>query len=156
MLANPTLSGNGWRHRVRFAKTRISCFAKNIQGSNPPSPYVIVGQITRVIGNNVLWKKIGYFHGRFQPFHNGHLSVVKYAIKLCDLLVIGLSNPFRLPPIFDDTFSLEAVNSMKQARLPENNPWPYWARILMIRESLRTEEIDLEKIIFIPNLNNTG
>jgi cytidyltransferase-like protein len=101
-------------------------------------------------------EKFGYFHGRFQPFHNGHLEVVKFALKHCDALVIGISNPLRSQPVFDETFAPDAVNSMLNARSPANNPWPFWARLLMIREGLRSADIELQRIIILPNLNNTG
>lgn len=99
---------------------------------------------------------IGYFHGRFQPFHNGHLAVVKSALEQCDLLVIGITNPFRLPPVHYQSYTEEAKKSVEHARQPENNPWPYWARALMIREGLKSEGIDLTRVLLIPNLNNTG
>lgn len=31
---------------------------------------------------------IGLYVGRFQPFHNGHLSIIRKAIQECDILVI--------------------------------------------------------------------
>jgi cytidyltransferase-like protein len=96
---------------------------------------------------------IAYFHGRFQPFHFGHLSVVKHALQSCRQLAIGISNPFRLPAVVPAEFSDAAQASLLRARSPENNPWPYWARSLMIREALRQEGIDLERIMIIPNLN---
>jgi cytidyltransferase-like protein len=104
----------------------------------------------------MLKKQFGYFHGRFQPFHNGHLGVVKIAIKKCDLLVIGISNPFRMPPTSDNFFSSGAESSLMNARSPKNNPWPYWARLMMIREGLQREGLDLTRFIFIPNLNNSN
>ncbi|MFN0213655.1 MAG: adenylyltransferase/cytidyltransferase family protein [Saprospiraceae bacterium] len=100
--------------------------------------------------------QIGYFHGRFQPFHNGHLEVVKYALDNCDTLVIGISNPFRLPPQIDEMFSNVEKASMYKPRLPENNPWPYWARLLMIKNALHAEGLLCERVIYIPNLLNTG
>lgn len=101
-------------------------------------------------------KKIGYFHGRFQPFHLGHLDVVKASIKKCDILAIGISNPFRTKPIPDIESAFINIDDLSFARKPENNPWPYWLRLLMINESLKLEEINLSKVLIIPNVNNTG
>ena len=98
----------------------------------------------------------GYFHGRFQPFHLGHLDVVKQALTDCAQLVLGISNPFRLSPIVEKHFCSDAERSLLAARNPENNPWPYWARVLMIHEGLRKEGLDLSRIVFMPNLSNTG
>lgn len=100
--------------------------------------------------------KFGYFHGRFQPFHLGHLEVVKFALSKVERLIIGISNPFRTPPVTDQKLSSNAVTSLLTARARENNPWPYWARILMISDGLRDEGIDLNRILIVPNLASTN
>jgi len=106
--------------------------------------------------NKKYYNKAGYFHGRFQPFHLGHLDVVKYILELCNLLVIGISNPFRTYPYINESYNQEEIKSLEIARNPENNPFPYWARVFMIRQGLKEEGVDLSKILFIPNLNDTG
>ena len=35
--------------------------------------------------------EVGLYIGRFQPFHKGHLSVVREAMKQCDTLVIAVA-----------------------------------------------------------------
>ena len=37
-------------------------------------------------------EKFGLYVGRFQPFHNGHKSVVKEALKHCDRLIIAIGS----------------------------------------------------------------
>lgn len=37
-------------------------------------------------------EKIGLYIGRFQPFHRGHLSVVREALKHCSKLVIAIGS----------------------------------------------------------------
>jgi nicotinamide-nucleotide adenylyltransferase len=37
-------------------------------------------------------RKIGFYTGRFQPFHLGHLSAVKQALKTVDFLYIGIGS----------------------------------------------------------------
>jgi len=102
-------------------------------------------------------KKYGYYHGRFQPFHKGHLEMVKAMLKEHEEIIIGISNPFRSKAVFTDEESLELKNTInKETRLKENNPWTYWQRILMIRQSLRYEKIDLARIIIIPNMRFSG
>ena len=32
-------------------------------------------------------------HGRFQPFHNGHLDYLRGALARCDELFVGITNP---------------------------------------------------------------
>jgi nicotinamide-nucleotide adenylyltransferase len=101
--------------------------------------------------------RVAYYHGRFQPFHNGHLEVVQRALEECQVLAIGVSNPFRSPPNPDAYIgSPEERESLERARAKENNPWPYWARVLMIREGLREAGCDVSRIVFVPNLSNTG
>ncbi|MHB0914586.1 MAG: adenylyltransferase/cytidyltransferase family protein [Thermoleophilia bacterium] len=101
--------------------------------------------------------KIGYFHGRFQPFHIGHMEVVNKALEECQILVIGISNPLRSEPIVGNDIDINAKKALQVGRrVPDNNPWPFWARLVMIREGLKSEGIKLERIIIIPNVNNTG
>jgi len=100
----------------------------------------------------------GYFHGRFQPFHNGHLALVQCALGVVPELVIGISNPFRAKPAPEEYFARDdgAMDGLNDARNPWNNPWPMWARVLMIREGLRSAGVDLGRILMLPNLLNTG
>jgi nicotinamide-nucleotide adenylyltransferase len=37
-------------------------------------------------------KTVCLFIGRFQPFHNGHLSVLKGMVKVCDKVVVGVGS----------------------------------------------------------------
>jgi nicotinamide mononucleotide adenylyltransferase len=36
-------------------------------------------------------RTIGVVHGRFQPFHNGHLEYVLSAKQKCDFLYVGIA-----------------------------------------------------------------
>jgi len=99
--------------------------------------------------------KYGYYHGRFQPFHNGHLKMIKAMLAEHQEIIIGISNPFRSEAIFTDKEKNELkINNI--TRTKENNPWTYCQRVSMIRQSLRAERIDLERIIIIPNLRFSG
>lgn len=99
---------------------------------------------------------LGYFHGRFQPFHLGHLAVVRTALERHAFVAIGISNPFRGDIVAEEKLSNAELASLQCARDRENNPWPYWARVLMIREGVRRAGISLDRIVCIPNLRNTG
>jgi len=72
----------------------------------------------------------GLFVGRFQPFHKGHLEVVKRILKEVDELAIIVGS------------------SQYSHRL--DNPFTAGERITMIREALQEEEIKLSKIWIIP------
>ena len=65
--------------------------------------------------------------GRFQPFHFGHLNVVKWALNDFDELVL-------LVGMADESHTLL-------------NPFTAGERIWMIREALKAEHVDLSRII---------
>lgn len=62
----------------------------------------------------------GVLIGRFQPFHLGHLSLVKQALKKCDKLIL-------------------LVGSAHQAPTPKN-PWSFLDRANMIQAALIMDE----------------
>ena len=39
----------------------------------------------------------GMIHGRFQPFHTGHLEYLVAAAARCERLVVGITNPEGFP-----------------------------------------------------------
>ncbi len=65
--------------------------------------------------------------GRFQPFHLGHLNVVKWALKRFDELVL-------LVGMADESHTV-------------HNPFTAGERIWMIREALKDEGIGLDRVI---------
>lgn len=77
-------------------------------------------------------EKIGLYIGRFQPFHKGHLSVVKEAMKQCDTLVI-------------------AVGSAQESRT-QKNPFTFCERKAMIEKSCQIGSIILsgKKVVIVP------
>ncbi len=84
----------------------------------------------------------GMIHGRFQPFHNGHLEYLRAALERCRTLIIGITNP-------DPTLTRED-DASQHRHLPEANPFTFFERLLMIRELLIDMAVPLERIIFIP------
>lgn len=60
--------------------------------------------------------KVGLYIGRFQPFHNGHLYMVKEAMKQCEFLII-------------------AIGSAQESRT-EKNPFSIYERYKYIRSAL--------------------
>jgi nicotinamide-nucleotide adenylyltransferase len=72
----------------------------------------------------------GLFVGRFQPFHKGHLEVVKKIMKEVDELVIIVGS------------------SQYSYRL--DNPFTAGERITMIRKALQEEGIQLSRIWIVP------
>ena len=74
--------------------------------------------------------KRGVFVGRFQPFHNGHLEVIKRIVEDVDELVIVVGS------------------AQYSHRL--DNPFTAGERITMIRKALEEEGIQLPRIWIIP------
>jgi len=74
------------------------------------------------------------FIGRFQPFHKGHLKAIRYLSDKYDEIIIG-------------------VGSSQYSNTVEN-PFSSDERMLMIRESLKQENIKNYKIILIPDIHN--
>lgn len=70
---------------------------------------------------------VGLYIGRFQPFHIGHLYIIKEALKECEKLVV-------------------AIGSAQEART-EKNPFNFYERMSFIAASLSWEE--LERIVII-------
>lgn len=68
----------------------------------------------------------GLIVGRFQPFHNGHLELVKTALKDCDELII-------------------AICSAEQSHTKQN-PWTAGERYEMIHRCLRNETIGVFRL----------
>lgn len=74
--------------------------------------------------------KRGIFIGRFQPFHKGHLEVIKGLLDELDELII-------------------LVGSSQYSHEP-NNPFTAGERITMIRLALKEASIDANRYIIIP------
>ena len=72
----------------------------------------------------------GLFVGRFQPFHNGHLEVIKIIAKNVDEVVIVVGS------------------SQYSHRL--DNPFTAGERITMIRRALKEARIQLSRVWIIP------
>jgi nicotinamide-nucleotide adenylyltransferase len=76
------------------------------------------------------------FIGRFQPFHNGHLEVIKKAIKENDRLFIGIGS--------------------SEANFRAPNPFTCSERFQMIEAALESAKIPREKyeIVTVRNIDN--
>ncbi len=74
--------------------------------------------------------KVGVFVGRFQPFHNGHLSAVRYALTKVDYLYI--------------------VVGSSQRSHERDNPFTAGERIAMIKEALEEDNIRASRWMIIP------
>jgi cytidyltransferase-like protein len=73
-------------------------------------------------------------HGRFQPFHNGHLEYLRGAAERSDEVWIGITNP--------DPERIKPEASDPLRHLPESNPFSYAERLLMVKAA--AAELGLE------------
>ena len=80
--------------------------------------------------------RYGMIHGRFQPFHLGHLTYLRAALERCETLIIPA------------TIREEAEASHRHRQ--EANPYSFFQRQMMIRETLLDEGVDLQQVVFVP------
>ena len=82
-------------------------------------------------------------HGRFQPFHNGHLEYLHGAAARSDTVFVGITNP--------DPRRVREEPSDPLRHLPESNPFTYTERLLMIEAVAEDEGIPVHVIPFPVN-----
>ena len=82
-------------------------------------------------------------HGRFQPFHLGHLEFLQGAAARVDEVWVGVTNP--------DPTRIKPEPSDPLRHLPESNPYSYWERLLMIEAAAADVDIAVRVIPFPVN-----
>jgi cytidyltransferase-like protein len=86
-------------------------------------------------------------HGRFQPFHLGHLEYLKGAAERSDEVFVGITNP--------DPSQVRPEESDPVRHLPESNPYTYVDRLLMVKAAAADAGIELERLHVVPFPVNT-
>ena len=81
-------------------------------------------------------------HGRFQPFHNGHLEYLRGAAERSSELFVGITNP--------DPTRVRPEASDPARHLPESNPYTYVERLLMVKAAAVDAGLDLARVHAIP------
>jgi cytidyltransferase-like protein len=84
----------------------------------------------------------GMIHGRFQPFHLGHLAYLNGAAERSDEVFVGITNP--------DPTRIRPEPSDPLRHLPESNPWSYTERLLMVKAAAADLGLDLACVHVIP------
>jgi nicotinamide-nucleotide adenylyltransferase len=82
-------------------------------------------------------------HGRFQPFHNGHLEYLRGAAAQSEEVFVGITNP--------DPSRIKEEQSDPLRHLPESNPFSYVERLLMVKAVAEDEGIRAHVIPFPVN-----
>jgi len=81
-------------------------------------------------------------HGRFQPFHNGHLEYLRGASERCEEVFVGITNP--------DPRRIRPEDSDPLRHLPESNPYSYVERLLMVKAAALDAGLELDRVHVIP------
>ncbi|MFC6784654.1 adenylyltransferase/cytidyltransferase family protein [Halobaculum halobium] len=76
---------------------------------------------------------IGHVHGRFQPFHDGHLAYCEWAAGECDELIVGITNA--------DPSHVAAEAADPDRDDPRNNPFRYHERHRMVTAALSSADL---------------
>ena len=86
---------------------------------------------------------LGMIHGRFQPFHNGHLEYLRGAAARSEQVFVGITNP--------DRRRVKEEPSDPLRHLPESNPFTYVERLLMVEAVAADEGIPVHVVPFPVN-----
>jgi cytidyltransferase-like protein len=81
-------------------------------------------------------------HGRFQPFHLGHLEYLRGAAERSDEIFVGITNP--------DPARIRPEPSDPLRHLPESNPYSYVERLLMVDAAATDLGLDPARVHVIP------
>ena len=84
----------------------------------------------------------GVIHGRFQILHNDHVKFLLAGKKLCNHLIVGITNP-------DPTLT-KAHDSNPHRSTLIANPLTYYERYVMIRETLLEKGLELSEFSIVP------
>jgi|ERR1700674_129878 len=86
--------------------------------------------------------RLGAVHGRFQPFHLGHLEYVMAALRKCDLLYVGLTS-------YDRASSQEELTAPHR-HLASSNPFTFFERLEMVRLALLEARVEERCFRIVP------
>ncbi len=108
---------------------------------------------------------IGLYLGRFQPFHNGHLHIVKEALKEVEGLIIGVcynynkeKNPFTKGK---NPFTVEEIRKMINNSLFHNGITNYIIQLIMDKPDDKDWITQIERLskfdtVYIGDKNTEG
>lgn len=84
----------------------------------------------------------GCVHGRFQPFHEGHLEYVLHAWQRCERLIIGITAA--------DSTAVRKEDASPHRHEPASNPFTYFERLQMIQDVLLAEGLGPRNFTIVP------
>jgi nicotinamide mononucleotide adenylyltransferase len=86
--------------------------------------------------------QIGCVHGRFQPFHLGHLEYALAGANRCGLLLIGITNP-------DPSLTRPEPTDVERGR-PQSNPFSFYERYAMVEGAMLEYGVGRERFRIVP------
>jgi len=84
----------------------------------------------------------GVIHGRFQILHNDHVKFLLAGKKLCDHLIVGITNP-------DPSLTKDHDSNPHRSTLIAN-PMTYYERYVMVRETFLENGLELSEFSIVP------
>jgi cytidyltransferase-like protein len=81
-------------------------------------------------------------HGRFQPFHAGHLEYLVAAAARCRRLAVGITNP--------EGFPTRLEPDDPERHLPESNPFTYAERRRMVEAAAAAAGVGPVDVVPVP------
>lgn len=84
----------------------------------------------------------GMILGRFQIFHNGHKRYLMEAMKHCEYILIGITNP--------DPLKMKKTETAPHRNQKLSNPLTYYERMKMIQGVCEELKIDKENYDIVP------
>jgi cytidyltransferase-like protein len=85
--------------------------------------------------------EIACIHGRFQPFHNGHVDYLKAALSHWPKIIIGLT---AVTPV-------KNVSKLVEHRADAvANPFSYWERMTLIDAGLKDIGVSVSDVSYVP------
>ena len=85
---------------------------------------------------------VGVIHGRFQVLHKDHLKYLLAGKKLCEHLIVGITNP-------DPVLSGEDMADPKRST-PGANPLTYYERQILVKVALVDAGLDMREFTLVP------
>jgi nicotinamide-nucleotide adenylyltransferase len=125
---NPVeLEVNGSQFYTNDELKKLMNFENVVSDSQEIWEYLLKQDIKNLFEKKAITKeeksKISLFIGRFQPFHNGHLFVIKEMLKKCEKVKIGIGSS-QLSHTINDPFSSEErkqfiISTLEFERIPK-------------------------------------
>lgn len=86
--------------------------------------------------------EIGVIHGRFQVLHNDHIKYLLAGKKLCNHLIVGITNP-------DPSLTRDSEANPHRST-PIANPLTYYERYIMVQDALIEQGLKFPEFSIVP------